>query len=332
MDLVTRYVRAVGSYLPEHRRRDIEAELESLISDTRESREEELGRELTEEELAALIRKFGRPIATAAAHLGNRSLISEAWFPTFMWAAAIAVGVALLLTLLEFMAEALSGAGRLPSLWPLAIQLVDAALTTFAVVTIAFAIADRGSSGPFDWGVRWDPRNLRPFAATDHVKTSDSVYTIIFSIAAIHFLTSGSDLLRAFGIPNELHGQLIWHEVAVALRWPLLAILVARALNHGAALILRRWRSVTRHAEAALDVLLLACFATLLLIEPIVALPANVVESLANQERMIHDGELALNESARITVLVLALIVAYDLIHLFRRFLRKSNEDDGRAV
>ena len=81
MDLIKRYVRSVGIQLPAKQRRDVESELQSLIEDAVEAKQEEIGRELNETELAEVIKTFGHPMRAAAGYLGNHGLIGPELFP-----------------------------------------------------------------------------------------------------------------------------------------------------------------------------------------------------------------------------------------------------------
>ncbi len=84
MDLLNRYLYAIGEHLPAASKDDTLAELRANLLALIEDREEALGRPLTEDEQADILRSHGRPIVVAARYLPQRSLIGPELFP-FYW-------------------------------------------------------------------------------------------------------------------------------------------------------------------------------------------------------------------------------------------------------
>src|ERR1700722_17305257 len=84
MELVERYLQAIGQYLPADSRNDILAELRSELLEQMDARAEEWGRPLDEADVAALLRVHGKPEAIALRYLPQRSLIGPAVFPFFL--------------------------------------------------------------------------------------------------------------------------------------------------------------------------------------------------------------------------------------------------------
>ena len=80
-DLIDRYLQAVGFWLPRAQKQDILAELTEDLHSQLEDREMELGRPLTESEVAEILRKRGRPVLVASQFLPQRSLIGENYAP-----------------------------------------------------------------------------------------------------------------------------------------------------------------------------------------------------------------------------------------------------------
>ena len=65
MELVDRYLKSVGSYLPKEQKDDILRELSENIRSEIEDQEKELGRTLTEAEQEALVKRHGNPLLVA---------------------------------------------------------------------------------------------------------------------------------------------------------------------------------------------------------------------------------------------------------------------------
>ena len=82
-DLVDRYLQAVRYLLPRKQRDDVDRELSADVRTQVEDREAELGRRLTEDETAAILKGLGHPLALALRYRQGRYLIGPEVFPAF---------------------------------------------------------------------------------------------------------------------------------------------------------------------------------------------------------------------------------------------------------
>lgn len=163
MELLDRYLFAVGRYLPKDRGADILAELRANILSMAEDREQELGRPLNLDEEEAILKQHGHPMLVAARYMPRQYLIGPTIFPfywhliktAFPWVVllyALAHGV-------RFLFE------------PVTMQaIVDAVLGFFPVafymagwVTIVFAVMEYARENYIQNSkvlYAWSPRNL----------------------------------------------------------------------------------------------------------------------------------------------------------------------------
>jgi hypothetical protein len=165
MNLLNRYLQAVGRLLPMARRKDIIAELRANILSQMEDREQELGRPLTEDEQAAILKHHGNPTVIAGRYRDTNSLglafgvqiIGPALFPIYrtvllMNLAIMAVVIAVTVPIV------LHATGEPVSLTrfllPPAIQVT--------VTTLIFAMIDRYKGKVLD---NWNPQKLPPVKA-----------------------------------------------------------------------------------------------------------------------------------------------------------------------
>ena len=81
MELLDRYLHAVGFWLPRKQKEDILAELSEDLRSQIEEKEAELGRKLTEGDLEALLKQRGRPVLVANHYLPQQYLIGPVLFP-----------------------------------------------------------------------------------------------------------------------------------------------------------------------------------------------------------------------------------------------------------
>ena len=179
MNLLNRYLQAVARLLPKARRDDIIAELRANILSQMEDREQELGRSLTEEEQAAILRHHGNPTSVAGRYrednLGlafGRQLIGPELFPFYKMSLTVnlVITVVVLAGLIPAIAHATGGAITLTrALIPL--------VTQFVVVTLIFVVLDRNKAHVLD---KWDPRKLPAVKANpDDGPTAANIFTFI---------------------------------------------------------------------------------------------------------------------------------------------------------
>jgi hypothetical protein len=141
MDLLDRYLQAVRTYLPKGQQDDIIKELGENLRAQIEDRESELGRPLSEDELAAIVKKHGHPIVVASRYRQARHLIGPTLFPVYwlvmkiiLVVVAFSYGVAAIVML--------AGNNPIAQVLGAVFSFVGAALPTFAWVTITFAVLD----------------------------------------------------------------------------------------------------------------------------------------------------------------------------------------------
>ena len=223
MELIERYLAAVGRNLPSKQAPDIKAELRDLLLSRVEEREAERGRPLERGELEALLIEFGHPLEVAARYRKAQHLIGPEVYP-FWWAAvklmlSLVAGVYLVLIAIG----ALTGKTpaefdrEVPSVWYVAVYL-------FGMITLAFMGFERFGKTAFLQ--KWKPRNLPPAVKQRSrfeiaVEIATDVVFIAWWSGLIHF----RDWLPAY--PGALSIQLA--PVWTAWHWPILGYYVLEA-------------------------------------------------------------------------------------------------------
>lgn len=252
MDLIERYLAAVGRNLPSKSAPDIKAELRDLLLSRVEEREAERGRALDRADMEALLVEFGHPLEVAARYRTTQHLIGPEVYP-FWWASvklmlAIVAGVYLVLIVLAGIEQKSPDEFNraVPSVWYVVVYL-------FGMITLAFMGFERFGKTAFLR--RWKPRNLppatgkarSPFERAAEV-TMDGVF-LLWWLGAIHF--------RDFVTwPATLTVELapIW----AAWKWPIagyavleIAVNVVGIVRAGA-LRLNAYASIARYAVGVL--------------------------------------------------------------------------------
>lgn len=159
MELLNRYVNAVGARLPEAQRDDIVAELREELLCVIEERSAALRRPLTDAEMVALLKARGHPLIVAASYVSGQHLISPALLPFYRFGAQVLIGVAVLVHFTYVVLALLFGQppGRVlgtaaNSLWIVSMHLLGN-------VTFGALVLDRIGAGR--WLAKaWSPRLL----------------------------------------------------------------------------------------------------------------------------------------------------------------------------
>jgi hypothetical protein len=164
MDLLERYLQAVGQYLPAATKDDTIAELRANLLERIDAREEELGRPLQQSDVAEILKEHGKPEVVALRYLPQQSLIGPAVFPFYKLTMARVLPLVVLVSLIaqgavyatsrhETFAHALVGFAF--GVWPS--LLISAAIITAIFAAIEWA-RERGKLGE-QWNA-WDPAKL----------------------------------------------------------------------------------------------------------------------------------------------------------------------------
>lgn len=159
MDMIDGYLSAIKAFLPNDQPRDILSELEANIMARIDDQEAALGRPLTDDEQAALLKQLGHPAVVASRYQGSqgslsfgRQLIGPPLFPLYQRVLGIALSIGLIGVLV---ATLLIGEPLSEMLPTIVFQIV----LQFGIITAIFSLAQLHLTRQPD---AWDPR--RPLA------------------------------------------------------------------------------------------------------------------------------------------------------------------------
>jgi len=159
MTLLDRYLDAVRKQLPRNQRDDIVAELRDILLSQIEAEEMTHARRLTDDEIAAILKRFGRPMTVAARYGASNYLIGPALYPAYLaslkvlaWVLGPIAGLSLFLSFATADDPLRQAASKL-------LIFAVAGLTHFAIITLIFARIERAAACG-TYADRWDPRSL----------------------------------------------------------------------------------------------------------------------------------------------------------------------------
>jgi len=187
-ELVERYVAAVKFWLPEKLREDIGAELAEDIRSEIDEAEKAKGRPLGEDEVAAILKARGNPMAVAARYQPQRHLIGPELFPLYIFVLKIVAVICLIPPVLAWISHiAIDHDAPVANLFA---SPINSLLTAFAVVTIVFAVIEHKGID-ISKKTEWNPKTLRPVADKNRIPRSESIGEIIGALIGIGIYTAG---------------------------------------------------------------------------------------------------------------------------------------------
>ena len=240
MELLDRYLNAVGFWLPRKQKDDILAELAEDLRAQIEDTEAGLNRAINEDELTAILNKCGAPLVVASRYLPQSYVVGPLLFPIYRFVLKLVLFgylVPWLAVWIGFVVfspgyrMAHSGAGLLETLAP----LWSIAVNAFAIITIGFWLIDvTGASKKL---VSWDPRKLPPVRDPNRVPLSSSLADVIINgIFLLWWLGYPHIFSIAYALERAgIHGDwgTVWPDYVRNFYWPVAlttAVMIALSL------------------------------------------------------------------------------------------------------
>ena len=183
MNLLERYLQAVRFFLPRHQQDDIVRELSENLISQMEDREEELGRPLTEDEQADILRRHGHPMLVAGRYRSHQQLIGPVFFPIYVFALKAGLGIALLVTVVIATITTILNGDAVRQGVEALLAFPGRALMVFAWTTLGFAALDFARAR-LKLPRTWDPRSLpKVVRHADRISRVRSVCELLLTTA-----------------------------------------------------------------------------------------------------------------------------------------------------
>ena len=263
MDLLERYLHAVGQHLPAKGRQDTLAELRANLLAQMEGREEELGRPLAEAEVAAILEKHGRPVLVATRYRPQQYLIGPGLFPIYWITMKRSLPLLLLAYAAIQVAALIFQGGSGFNVMTVVGNLPGVLLTFWAVMTLGFAIFEFAQGRYFaeiKLPASWNPHDLPPVATQERAPSlASGLADLIVHVLAIVWLLAipykpvlilGPGLGYLRGLPVGLTPE--WH----IFYWQIIGLLALMLPLKAASLYrnLGKWRNGLQIAEQVLGI------------------------------------------------------------------------------
>lgn len=293
-DLLERYLYDVGRRLPARQRDDILKELRSALLDMLEER----GEQPTAQNMATVLREYGRPADVAAQYTGERSLVGPELLPIYWFvlkialgAMALAVGISAILSF-GTLQPTIGGFAQLFA--SLISEILSGVLTTVGSVTVIFAILERASQRRNGRLPRqdWNPSELPPLPTRrDEQRTSHNVVAIVFCVIALVVFNQYPEALAIYHTGSGgLQNYPLLSQDALAAYLPLWNVgWVATIVLCAVRLAYQKPSAATRLAD-----LVLQAYGACVLVFMLVG-PGLLGEKLASVMQQVSDGSSFMN-------------------------------------
>lgn len=240
------------------------AELRANLMAEIEGREEEMGRPLTEDEVAEILKRHGQPVVVAARYRPQQYLIGPGLFPLYWYTLKKALPLVVLAYGVAEVAMWAAGVGR-ASLGEAIGHLPTVVLIFLAVVTLGFAAFEYAQGrfiDPVHWSKPWDPRDLPSVTENKGPSMAGRIADLVVSVLFIAWLLAvPNQPFLVLGPGATLHTLHIgvgpeWHTVywQIVVLFALMIPIKIVALFRGAA-PWRGWLGLATHALSTLILL-----------------------------------------------------------------------------
>ena len=322
MDLLNRYLQAVKFWLPKKQKEDIIAELSEDIRSQIEDREAELGRKLSESEVAAILKQRGRPVLVANRFLPQEHLIGPVLFPIYLFVLKIVAAFYMVPWILVWIGIAISRASHSgqsltvavgsfwTSFWPMAFFLIGS-------ITTVFAILERVQTKS-RFLEKWDPLKLPPVRDPNRIPLFNSIIEVVANLVFCIWWVGGmwyQPILHISGVSITLAP--VWRYFF----WGFLALALGNTIASGVNLFRSYWTWVRASIRLASDCIGSVLFCWLLKSDILVAITVPNVDpaKTAQIANAINWWTSAMFPVAVAACVIIALADAYRIIRVRAR-------------
>ena len=149
MSLIERYLAAVAAQLPAEGREDVTAELRDDLMTRIEARQDQLGRDLTDDEVESILREVGHPLEVAGRYgSGPQHLIGPELFPWWMFGVKVGLAVLVGITLLSLVVKVIGGMDFTQAIAQGFASLFSGAMTLIGIATFGGYVLERQRDRP----------------------------------------------------------------------------------------------------------------------------------------------------------------------------------------
>ena len=317
MPILERYLNAIEFWLPGDQRQDIIAEISEDLNSQIEDQQSALGRQLSDSELAALLKRRGRPVLVANSYRPQQSLIGPIWFPAYVFVLKI-VGLCYVLPWLVVFVivhrvqhPGLHWEATFLATWG---TIWTVAFVSVGVVTLIFALL-QWTETRTHFLENWNPRQLPPVRDPYKIPLSTSIADLVANTVFLFWW------IACAGSPVLVYGsdfKLVLAPVQVYFFWGWLVITLLHIALAAANLRRRYWTGFRATCRLSLHLAGAALFLWMMKAHLIAALyianldPARTLAIKNTIQGLMDQGFFPM------ALIITAIIIVIDLIRITR--------------
>jgi hypothetical protein len=334
MEIVDRYLKTVGNYLPKDQRDDILREMSENIRSEVEDREKELGRPLTAEEEEALVKQQGNPLMVAGRYTQEqrsvafgRQWIGPELFPLYLKVLTFNLGLSSVIIIVLFAGRVAFGQN---------VTVSDLLMAIFWQVLIQGGIITAIFSGVNSQLIkhpdRWNPRKPETVHAPHFPADSASGKARVPRAESIcQFITLGASVLwlhavkgSAVWVFGPASSSFVLSPVWGQVYWPLVFVALGGMLQSGITMFNPTWVRFRSWMRMAMNAVTLAI--VVYLIQARAWLTLSVPDGTEDaQRRLVTIINQSVFYGLLIAVVILLWLLFVDVRHLVRSRVRQHN-------
>jgi hypothetical protein len=340
MQLLDRYLKAVGKGLPEDQRDDILRELSEDIRSEMEEKQRELARPLTEAEQEAILKQRGNPILLAARYRQDhrtvafgRQLIGPVLFPFYIKVLSFNLGLTFAVVSIIFLALVFSG--QKITFHDVFSTCVMQLFIQAGIVTFIFSMVERSlNKYPDRWNLRGpgggvhldlniDKKiQLRIAENPQRVSRFESVSIIVAAAVALVWLAEvqSNPFLIFWGAASFLKLAPVWQHMYL----PIVALTLWGMTRAAINLVRPRWTRLRTISDVGTHAAGLVIMYLLLRAGAWVALADGVGTPAPNLSRTVDSINQFILFGLMITAVISAVTLVLKLIRLLRGLRRQT--------
>jgi len=220
MNPIDVYISEIGRRLPAKNRRDIEAEIRSVLQDNLDERARQTGKPVDDEMVLEVLQQYGSPESVAASYQGERYLIGPRLYPTFEKVLFAILPVTIILALVGLGISLTFTHTTARDLIALSFQtfwsMIGSVATTMGSLVLVFAILER-TIPDLQFSSKekkaWDAHSLLKFSPPDQVKPAGLMVEIFFNGLAIVIFNFFPQAIRFTPSLNSLVETGSWQNI-----------------------------------------------------------------------------------------------------------------------
>ncbi len=312
MKLIENYLDSLETYLPEEMKQDVRDELKASLMGQIDDSQEELGRELTSDEIEALLKKLGHPMQVASAYQPNQHLIGADYFPAYRKALEIALALTAIISIVLAVSSAITGRSVIGAGINIFADILHNGLYVFGLVTLVFYLME-SYNADLSKIYAWSAKDLKFNSKRLGLSRLETGFELI---ACVLFLAWWNNMIPtpSYGWANNETAKISLSAEWQSVLWSV-NIVIALSIAVGAyKFVLATWDRFSLMSEIALSIATLLIIAQIVQFDQLITLTAPLEDNEILVKLITHFDKVIYSILA-----IVAVVSAWDILSNARK-------------